>query len=102
MQPVPIGVPGEIYAAGDGLSRAYHNRPELNEDRFTDMLRDCIRLVADARKAGKSIEDMKKENVLAKHDALGHDFVKTPVFIEQIAKELAGAAPSAPSSSAHH
>jgi glyoxylase-like metal-dependent hydrolase (beta-lactamase superfamily II) len=69
--------------------------------KFAAMLRDCVRLVSDARKAGKSIEQMKTENVLAKYDALGHDYIKTPFFIEQIAKELEGK-PIAPSSSVHH
>lgn len=36
LQPLPLGIPGELYVSGPGVSEGYLNRPEITQERFLD------------------------------------------------------------------
>ncbi len=56
--------------------------------KFLDMLKETRTLVADAAKQGKSLDQMKKEKLLAKYDDLGKGFIKTDAWMELLYSEV--------------
>jgi cyclase len=55
---------------------------------FAEMLRGCIAVVEAGIKAGKSVETLKQEKVLAKWDSFASQFVTTDKFIETLHRDL--------------
>ncbi|MEM9004407.1 MAG: amino acid adenylation domain-containing protein [Cyanobacteria bacterium P01_F01_bin.86] len=60
LQPVPIGVSGELYISGNGLARGYLNQPALTQERF-------ITLPAYLRKGTARNERLYKTGDLARY-----------------------------------
>jgi amino acid adenylation domain-containing protein/FkbH-like protein len=91
LQPVPVGVSGELYAAGDGLAAGYLNQPELTAKKFLNhsigqrrerlyKTGDCVRWLPDGaleflgradaqvKIHGFRVEPAEIEAVLAAHE----------------------------------
>ncbi|MEG4484235.1 amino acid adenylation domain-containing protein [Microcoleus sp. D2_18a_B4] len=96
LQPVPIGVPGELYVSGEWLARGYLNLPELTSERFISnpfgsgrllRTRDIARYLSDGnieylsradnwvKIRGFSIELGEIETVIVQHPAVGESVV---------------------------
>jgi hypothetical protein len=66
------------------------------------LLRDCVGLVDAAITQNKSLEQMQKEQVLQKDDAVGQGFAKTSEFVELIYNELHGPPQRTRQGDGHH
>lgn len=65
LRPVPIGVVGEMYIAGDGLARGYLKRPELTAEKFL-MAEDPRSMIPGATPAQRSVLRLYKTEDIAR------------------------------------
>ncbi len=122
LEPVPVGVPGELYIGGEGLARCYLNSPELTALKFipdaqsgTEGARlyrtgDIVRRLADGKIEflgrrdhqvkirGFRIEPGEVEAVLSRHDAVAGSVVMARKRGERDAELIAYAVPDRGSS----
>ncbi|WP_420630860.1 MupA/Atu3671 family FMN-dependent luciferase-like monooxygenase [Candidatus Leptofilum sp.] len=78
MQPVPIGVAGDLYIGGDGVVRGYHNRPELTAERFVQLpvISNQYSVKSELITDNRSLKTVYKTGDLARYRADGNiDFL---------------------------
>src|SRR4029077_17687775 len=63
LNPVPIGVPGELYTGGDGLAHGYWKRPELTAEAFIPNAFDVNRRSPVLYKTGDSARYLPNGNI---------------------------------------
>ncbi len=61
LQPLPIGIPGELYIGGEGLAKGYLNRPDLTVERFVDNPLDPSKKIYKTGDKAKYLPDGKIE-----------------------------------------
>ncbi|MHC9538717.1 MAG: non-ribosomal peptide synthase/polyketide synthase [Vulcanimicrobiota bacterium] len=121
-EPVPVGVPGELYIGGDGLSRCYLNSPELTAVKFIPdgvsglegarlyRTGDIVRRLAEGKIQflgrrdhqvkirGFRIEPGEVETLLSRHDAVADSVVLARKRGDRDAELIAYAVPDRESS----
>ncbi|MEC4812178.1 MAG: amino acid adenylation domain-containing protein [Scytonema sp. PMC 1069.18] len=74
LEPVPIGVPGELYIGGVALARGYLNRPELTQEKFipNPFKKAQSRTIKDEAKANYTSQRLYKTGDLARYLSNGN------------------------------
>jgi len=67
LQPVPIGIIGELYIGGKGLARGYLNRPELTAEKFIPNPFNDLTLSNEPRNHAKLYQRLYKTGDLARY-----------------------------------